>query len=274
MMAEARQETPTADVSDAFGAVGQPERLSAGRHPTWRIGDVVLKSVDISEEQLSWQTTLQERLQGYDGFRVPQIIPANEGQLVIDGWYAMTFLSGRHEPGRWLDIIDVGDVFHGAVAAEPAPPFLGDRTDPWSIGDRVAWGELSPDDVPPTKHLDRLLGALASVDGRSQLVHGDLNGNVLFDDHLRPAVLDLSPYYRPTPFASAVVVADALVWEGADEALVSAFEGETDFPQYLLRALIYRIVTDRLFRLDEPLRPDDDDPYAKPVDTAVRLTGR
>ena len=72
----------------------------------------------------------------------------------------MTYLPGRHEPGRWLDIIDAGTVFHRAVAGEPAPAFLAERTDPWSIGDRVAWSERSADDVPETKHLDRLVALL------------------------------------------------------------------------------------------------------------------
>jgi hypothetical protein len=45
-----------------------------------------------------------------------------------------------------------------------------------------------------------------------------------------------------------------------------------EFPQYFLRALIYRAVTDRLFRRDEPVRSDEDDPYLHPVDLALRLT--
>jgi uncharacterized protein (TIGR02569 family) len=135
----------------------------------------------------------------------------------------------------------------------------------------VAWGELSTADVPPTKHLDRLLALLKPIDTESQLIHGDLTGNVLFDEELPPAILDLSPYCRPARFASAVVVADALVWQRADEALVHAFDTDAEFPQHLVRALIYRIVTDRLFRLDEPLRPDADDPYSIPVALAIGL---
>jgi uncharacterized protein (TIGR02569 family) len=270
-MPEAQHDGPSLDVLSAFGTDEPPERLSGGPDGTWRVGDVVLKPVDISDEQLAWQAALMERLQDHDGFRVPRLIRARGDELAIDGWYAMTYLPGRHETGRWLDIVAVGNVFHDAVATEPAPSFLAERTDPWSIGDRVAWGELSATDVPPAKHLDRLLALLRPIDAESQLIHGDLTGNVLFDDQLAPAILDLSPYFRPARFASAVVVADALVWQGAHEVLVHAFDGDRDFPQYLLRALIYRIVTDRSFRLDEPLRPDDDDPYAMPVALAIAL---
>lgn len=270
-MPAARPERPSVNVVSAFGTEGRPERLSDGVHGTWRVGDVVLKPVDISDQQLAWQAALLERLQYCDGFRVPRLIRARGGELAIDGWYAMTYLPGRHETARWLDIVAVGDVFHDAIATEPAPSFLGDRTDPWSIGDRVAWGELSGESLPPTKHLDRLRELLRPIDAGSQLIHGDLTGNVLFDDLLPPAILDLSPYYRPPRFASAIVVADALVWQGADETLTRAFDADPDFPQYLVRALIYRIVTDRLFRLDEPLRPDDDDAYAMPVALAIAL---
>ncbi|HEX3300617.1 MAG TPA: TIGR02569 family protein [Actinomycetota bacterium] len=264
---------PSAEVLDAFSATGRPEPLSGGRHGTWRVGDIVLKPADISKQQLTWQAALHERLRTHDGFRVPEAVRAHDGRLLVNGWYAMTYLQGRHEPGRWLDIIDVGARFHEAVAGEPAPGFLAERTDPWSIGDRVAWGELAATDVPETKHLERLLALVDPISAPSQLIHGDLTGNVLFDDQ-RPAILDLSPYVRPATFASAIVVADALVWEGADKTLARAFDADDRFPQYFLRALIYRIVTDRLFRLDEPLRPNDADPYAMPVDIAERLAGR
>jgi hypothetical protein len=43
------------------------------------------------------------------------------------------------------------------------------------------------------------------------------------------------------------------------------------FEQYLLRALVYRAVTDRLFRADEPIRPDRDDPYLPVVELALAL---
>jgi hypothetical protein len=60
-----------------------------------------------------------------------------------------------------------------------------------------------------------------------------------------------------------VVVTDALVWDGAGE-------NRPDFAQFLLRALIYRAVADRLARLDDPPRPDDADPFLPAVEVALR----
>ena len=253
----------------AFGGYGDPESLPGGENPAWRVGNVVLKRVDVPIAQLEWQASLFDSLQAQAAFRVPSAVRSDDGGLSVDGWYGTKFLRGRHEPARWIDIVNAGEAFHAAVSSVPRPAFLDDRNDPWAIGDRVAWGDLRLDDVPETKHLDRLLAHLVPVEGSPQLIHGDLTGNVLFDDQLPPVILDLSPYYRPPSFASAIVVADALVWEGAHASLLKHFMPSPDFPQYLLRALIYRAVTDRLFRLDHPLRRDEEDPYLEAVEVAL-----
>jgi hypothetical protein len=104
-------------------------------------------------------------------------------------------------------------------------------------------------------------------------VHSDLTGNVLFSDSLPPAVVDFSPYWRPPGFASAVVVGDALLWEGANRSLLTAVANVDDFPQLLVRALIFRAVVDALFRTGEPMRPDDDDCFLAPVELACSLAG-
>ena len=245
-------------------------RMDGGRGRTWRVGGAVLKPVDVPGAQLAWQAELFASLAGSASFRVPQAIQSKKGLLAVDGWYAMSFVTGRHEMGRWREIIEVGERFHGAIATVERPVFLDDRHDPWSIGDRVAWGELSIDEVPQTPHLDRIMACIRPLGARSQLVHGDLTGNVLFAEHLPAAVIDLAPYYRPAGFAAGIVVADALVFEGADPSVVDAAAHVESFPQYLLRALAYRAVTDRLFRPAED-RSELDDPYAPAVELAVAL---
>jgi prepilin-type processing-associated H-X9-DG protein len=153
------------------------------------------------------------------------------------------------------------------------PAFLDGRTDRWAIGDRVAWDEPAAGRPGAVKHLPALAAACRPVGAPSQLIHGDLTGNVLFADGLPPLVLDLSPYWRPAPFAAAVVVADALVFEGAGADLAGRLTGEPDGAQYLLRALIFRVVADRLARPDAPVRPDDADPFRPAVELALRLAG-
>ncbi|MGH2837223.1 MAG: hypothetical protein ACRDJY_02605 [Thermoleophilaceae bacterium] len=96
--------------------------------------------------------------------------------------------------------------------------------------------------VPEVAHL---LAARGPVSAWDQLVHGDLSGNVLFEDGLPPAVIDFSPYWRPKGFASAVVAVDAVVWHEADVGLLATVVNDRDGTELLIRALIFRLLAHR-----------------------------
>ena len=201
--------------------------LPGGTGRTWRAGPLVLKPLDRARAEIEWQADVLARVRE-NGFRVAPPVP-----LIVEGWTAWRHVEGRHEPGRWLDIIAVGERFHAALAGVSRPSAIVDAgVEPWATGDRVAWGDQR------FEALDDILAALRPVTEPSGLIHGDLTGNVLFDDELPPAIIDFTPYWRPLGFQSAIVVADALVWESAPPELADAVD-----LQYLLRALIYRAVT-------------------------------
>jgi uncharacterized protein (TIGR02569 family) len=248
----------------AFGAAGEPVPLPSGEGTSWLAGDVVLKPVQLSmaEEEVRWQAEVLGSLR-LRCVRVAFPLRARDGRLVVDGWYAMERLEGRHEERRWRDVISAGDALHAALAGAARPEFIDRRTDPWAVGDRVAWGELDPGPYLAVPHVPQLLAALEPVDEPSQLVHGDLTGNVLFAEGLPPAVIDFAPYWRPTGFAAGVVVADALVWEGADASLLGAAPR-----QHVLRALIYRAVVNRLFGGEDDFGPAVGLAVSSPVPTS------
>ena len=102
----------------------------------------------------------------------------------------------------------------------------------------------------------------------SQLIHGDLTDNVLFDDELAPAIIDPTPYWRPAGFASAIVVHDAVSWWSADpEPLIAATAHLEEFPQLFVRAAIYRMVTSIVMGAGNP------DTRREIVDLAAWLAG-
>ena len=221
---------------------GEPEPLAGGRGLAWRAGDIVFKPADLAPDGLAWQADV---LPAVDAREVRLSIPQRtiDGDLVVDGWTAWSFLAGEHRAARWPDVIAVGDRFHRALAGLERPAFLDARTR--SVGDRRP-GRLGRSirravSRRPACRADSPIGSRASK-SPSQLIHGDLTGNVLFAEGLPPAVIDLSMYWRPPAFATAVVVADALVWEGADESLLESIGEIDDFGQMLARALIYRLV--------------------------------
>jgi len=85
----------------------------------------------------------------------------------------------------------------------------------------------------------RLRGALEPL-GPSQIVHGDLAGNVLFNPGSAPAIIDVSPYWRPTAYADGVVIADALCWHDAAGSLLE--QAGVSVPA-VARALLFRVLT-------------------------------
>jgi hypothetical protein len=176
-------------------------------------------------------------------------------------------LAGEHptEP-RWLELLASCERFHLASAHLPRPRFIEERTHAWAVGDRVAWEEA---DVPsPDPSLERLVALRQPISLPSQLVHGDLTDNVLFDDELTPAIIDPTPYWRPATFASAIVVHDAVRWWSADpEPLVAATAHLDEFPQLFVRAAIYRMVTSIVMGAGNP------DARREIVDLATRLAG-
>ena len=109
----------------------------------------------------------------------------------------------------------------------------------------------------------------------SQVIHGDLTANVLFEAGLPPAVIDFSPYWRPAGFALAVIVADALVWGGADREVLALVADEPEFAQLLLRALMRRLLEVELHdRASGRRRPEDVEAYGPAIDLACRLAAQ
>ena len=227
-----------------------------------------------------WTAGLYLSLSGRQdpGFRVPRPLrrPAGNGTagdwVVQDSetgaWVAWQWLPG--EPADWTGrspawpgLIAASRAFHAALAGWPAPSWLGTDGSQWTVGDQVAWGERDPASVvaaapaPLGGQLRSLLAALRPVHLPAQLIHGDLSGNVLFTAGEPPAVIDFSPYWRPAGLALAVAAVDALMWSGADPAILGplAAQAETGpdvFGQLLARALVYRLVTEVIARREDP----------------------
>ena len=232
-----------------FGALERPEALAGGRGGSWRVGRLVLKHVGtdpVTAEELRWLGTA---VASTAEVRVATPVPATDGSWVVGGWSATPFLEGGPAGWRWAEVLDAGRRLHADWATLPRPSFLDRRRSPWDTGDRMAWGEsplvVAGDGLRPL--VERLAAARRPVAERPQLVHGDLGGNVLLADGLPPAVIDLSPYWRPAGWALAVVAVDAMVWSDADPD-DPAF-ADLD-PQMLLRAMLYRLVTDDVLGRD------------------------
>jgi uncharacterized protein (TIGR02569 family) len=234
---------PPRAVLAAFGAAGAPWALPGGQGETWRAGGIVLKRSSMIEESL-WRADTLATLDDSLDFRLARPVRSVDGRWVVDGWEASAAIAGREDPGRVDDVVRVGIAFHRATADRSRPDFLDARDNPWAHGDRVAWDEQPVAGCPATLELlAPLAAARRPVAAPSQLVHGDLLGNVLFSPDLPPAVIDWAPYWRPSAWALAVAVVDALCWYGASTEVIDRWSGQREWGQMLVRALIFRIAT-------------------------------
>lgn len=159
----------------------------------------------------------------------------------------------------------------------PRPDFLDERSDVFADADRIAWGELA---VPGSGDAAELVAELvtqARADhAPRQVVHGDVAGNLLWADDLPPAVIDLSPAWRPAGLAAAQVVVDAVLWYAADVSLADELDGP-DPASLVARALAFRLAIHALTESGhrgpvvwEPAQVDRDLARARPLVDRLR----
>jgi uncharacterized protein (TIGR02569 family) len=252
----------------AFAARASPTPLDGGQGASWRAGSLVLKPVDDparAEEVAMLVAGLEE-----DGFRLARPVRAVEGRFVVSGWSAWHWVEGSHAEDRWPEVVDLSERLARVLAGHPRPALLDRLDDPWVRAGHVAFGEAP---VAPYRHRPDVAALLpflrppAATD--HQLIHHDLTGNVIFSDPEPATVIDFTPGWRPAGCQTAVVVADAFLWHDADAALADHAAGlADDFDQLFVRALLFRLVVDAIFRPGDPGRT-----YLSAVDRAIRWLG-
>ena len=240
--------TPPSAVLVEFAIDGDPLALSGGEGVSFRVGDFVLKRVHDADEA-EWVQALLSRTEQV-GFRIPEPIQSTNGYWVVDGWSASRFIADlRSAVPLWNDIAAAGLLFADSVerARDGGADILARRSHRWAFADRVAWGEAKPDlNTEATLVYLAITDLLTEKVGGDQVVHGDLTGNVYFDPSGVPVVLDFSPYLRPCRWAVAIVVGDAVLWNGADLSLASSFAADPNDCDLLGRALIFRLVAEQV----------------------------
>ena len=232
---------PTQEILNAFGTSEEPVLLTGGQGINYRAGNMVFKPVADSKGA-SWEADIYSKIITNDKFRVPRPIRAKDGSWVFNGWTAYEFISGKHIPGKYAESIAISREFHKALAVFPKPDDFDKGTNVWSIADKMAWGDIPFHDFElSNKPLKNIFSLIKENKLPSQLMHGDWGpGNILFDDKLPPAVIDFSPYWRPADFAIAVMMLDAIAWEGANESIFDLGKDVADFQQLLLRGIVRR----------------------------------
>ncbi|HUY24612.1 MAG TPA: hypothetical protein VMV09_04825 [Candidatus Saccharimonadales bacterium] len=187
----------------------------------------------------AWLASTFANLPAREDLRIIRPVSNKEGKWSAGGWCAWEYLEGETDPSRWRDALVVSGLFHAAVADIARHPLVPGQH-PWAMADRFAWGETDID-VPGAlrSEVDRLRALCRPTDLLSQLIHGDLGGNILYHPALPPAVIDISPYWRPKAYADAITVSDAIAWAGAELSALDAIG--PDAQQMACRAVLFRL---------------------------------
>jgi uncharacterized protein (TIGR02569 family) len=233
-------EPPSTNILQAFGTAQPPVSIAGGQGQNYHAGNVILKPAK-DDEETNWVAEFYLSVAG-EGFQLPRPIRTTQGNFVYQGWQAWEYIAGETEKGRWEETIELCVRFHQALADYPRPAYFERREqNPWVLADQVTWGELEIVHHPQIAPMvEKLTKCLDEVTEKPQLIHGDFGGNVLFSKP--PTIIDFSPYWRPVEFAIGVVVADAIVWEGADLSLIEFGNKFNNFYQHLVRAELRRLI--------------------------------
>lgn len=207
---------------------------------------MMMKPLDVLPDELLWLDDVARKHSVGSELRLSLPVKSRSGKLIVDGWTAFPYLPGEHQPGRWLELAKIAGDFAALFAEVERADFIDIRTHAWARADRFAWGEDHGGPPIAAPFVADLLGARRQVFDPPGIIHGDLTGNVLFDSALPPAVIDLTVYWRPLSYSVAVIAADAVCFEGAPLSLFETISPAPDFPQYLVRALLFRLVADCL----------------------------
>jgi hypothetical protein len=266
------ESSPPARVLAEFGATAAPTRLAGGRGHSWAAGDIILKPLDLLPEELDWLARASPAARGKPRLEFSLPLRGSSGHLIEDGWTAFRRLAGEPDPSSWHELAAVARSFACSFETQTRPAFIDARMHSWARADRLAWGEPTDNatDGEPgdhglvsdaaalndalllnagahanaAPHLAALAHARQPVSDPSGIVHGDLTGNVLFDRGGASAVIDLTIYWRPVEYSVAIIAIDSVCFGGAPLTLLESISPAANFPQHLIRALLFREATD------------------------------
>lgn len=242
-MPDMSKNKPGKAILEAFGVMGEPVLLPGGEGACYRVENIVFKPTKDAIET-SWIAVINNDLSSHK-FRVPKPIQAKDGTWVFNGWAASTFEQGEYRPGYYAEAIELCKDFHRALVDIQKPDWFDKKTDVFALSDRMAWGEFPIPDFELAKEpFKKIFSFLEENHLPNQLIHGDWGlGQILFHDELPPAVVDMTPYFRPADYPIADMLLGAMMDEGADISILDIGKEIKDFDQLMLRALVMRTCT-------------------------------
>lgn len=230
-------------VLKAFGINSSGKPLDGGQETSWKFGNIVLKPIE-DEVYYSFTAEVFNRLQPKE-YRISRPILSVNNKYVEDGYGATQFESGIDIDTAVKEKLLVSKYLHQDLK-DLKLMTLPKSNDPWTKANNVLWrNHLLPDywDEKRRSFCEELLSKLLPIDAEHQLIHGDLGGNVLFHDNLKPLVIDFSPTIAPVEYADAIILCDSIAWAGVDIETINYLEPIEYHKPFIQHAVAFRVLT-------------------------------
>lgn len=229
-------------VLEEFGAIGNQVLLDGGQGSSVCVGDVVFKPV---EDVLYYEffASIWNQLDAKN-YRVAKNLFSKNGTFVVNHYCATEYIELLDEVVPFSVKLDVSKQLH-ADLQKLSFTDLPKSKDPWSLSHRILWhNEPLTTTLHPElySYCEKLISSLSTLETPFQIIHADLFGNIFYDTHHRPVVIDFSPAFVPQPYAHAILLADALAYGDEDVCLESLTTDSTEIIDYIPHAVAFRLL--------------------------------
>jgi len=215
------------------------QELEGGQDESLKVGQLVLKPVH-EEKEYVWVSATLENLD-FSSLNISKPICSLNGKYIEDGIGATPYFENI---GHVYDVIinlrlcrQLNEILKTVL--EPVVLFE-ELNNPWKKAQFLAWHGKSNPDLP--SEILFLISLRKNIDLPKQLIHVDLAGNVLINEHNETCIIDFTPAFLPKEYAEAVVIVDSISWYQASIGALNELKLEKSISyQLLLRALIFRM---------------------------------
>ncbi|MCM3697966.1 RIO1 family regulatory kinase/ATPase [Paenibacillus macerans] len=236
------------EILNSFNLCGDIIPLTGGQNTAVRVGNAVLKPVD-DINHCEWLLNIIYNLNP-QGYRLSKPIKSKYGTFVYRGWACTQYEMGKDTKGRIEEKLHVSRLFHRDLSSINFHDFPYTEN-PWSKGHRIAWqiDELSRGLPRETREIIISILRMVSLKEQynMQIVHGDLSGNILFDEAMSPLVIDFSPTIAPVEYAEAILVCDCIARQGSKVSEIDLLPNDKLYREMIIRAIIFRLTVSAIF---------------------------
>lgn len=243
---------PSKEVLQSFHLAGDAVPLIGGQNTSVRVGHAVLKPVE-DVRHTEWLLNVMFNINP-QGYRLSMPIRSKDGAFVSKGWACTRYEKGEDIKGRIQEKLLVSRLFHRDLSHVNVRD-IPHTDNPWSRGHRIAWqtDRLPTGILREAKEIiDHLLSGLSLKEQyKMQIVHGDLSGNILFDQVLSPLIIDFSPTLAPVEYAEAILACDCIAWQGSEVSEIRLLPEDELYKEMIIRAVVFRLAVSAIFSQGE-----------------------